>query len=524
MRTKFLIVISAFMLLIGFGFMATDDALAGVIISVVSIISIVCAITINKERKEAKLESHAARQAIIELKRVMDSGVQNVDIKDIDEAILDIEKELMAEKQAVLSDNKKLGKKRELQAENEKMKAEIERLNSLVDPNAAKADDAKKLLAEIENKITEKQNDLHSITQELESKRKEVSIYDDDIQMIEFGLYKPVYEFANSEMYKNRLEALRLTQKEMIKNNTAATFPENMTLDGSAKLGNAMIKDNVKQILRSFNNECEVLINKVKFNNVDAYRQRIIKSYDQLNKLNARLNIQITKSYLETKLDELTLSYEYAVKKQEEKERAKEERERLREEAKLQKEIESQRKALEKEQQQYQKALETIETQLKTNPEDPDLLAKKAELEANLDEVHKGIEDVDYREANKRAGYVYIISNIGSFGENVYKIGMTRRLEPMDRVNELGDASVPFNFDVHAMIFSDDAPALENALHHAFEDKRVNMINNRREFFRVSLDEIEKVVKESFKERVVEFTRVPEAEQYRESEKMRQNA
>lgn len=284
-----------------------------------------------------------------------------------------------------------------------------------------------------------------------------------------------------------------------------------------------MVKDNVKQILRSFNNESEVLINKVKFSSVDSYRQRIIRSYEQLNKLNDRMNIAITPKYLNAKLEELTLAYEYAVKKQEEKERAKEERERLREEAKLQKEIEAQRKALEKEQQQYQRALETVEAQLKESPEDAGLLAKKAELEANLVEVHKGIEDVDYREANKRAGYVYIISNIGSFGEGVYKIGMTRRLEPMDRVNELGDASVPFNFDVHAMIFSDDAPALETALHHAFEDRRINMVNNRREFFRVSLDEIEKVVKENFKERAVEFTRVPEAEQFRESEKMRQN-
>lgn len=307
----------------------------------------------------------------------------------------------------------------------------------------------------------------------------------------------------------------------MIKNNTAAYYPENLTLSGSAKQGQAMVKDNVKQILRSFNNECDVLISKVKFNNIDAYRQRIIKSFEQLNKLNARLNIEITEQYLNSKLDELTLAYEYAQKKQEEKERAKEERERLREEAKLQKEIEEQRKALEKEQQQYLRALQTLETQLLTNPEDTDLLAKKAELEGNLDEVKKGIEDVDYREANKRAGYVYVISNIGSFGENIYKIGMTRRLEPMDRVNELGDASVPFNFDVHAMIFSNDAPSLENALHHAFEDNRVNMINNRREFFNVTLEEIEQVVKENFKERTVEFNRIPEAEQFRESEKMR---
>lgn len=362
---------------------------------------------------------------------------------------------------------------------------------------------------------------IEKLKSEAEDAEKTVKLYDNDIQMIEFGLYKPVFDFATSDMYKTRLETLHIRQKEMVKNEKAATFPDDFRLNGSESQGKKVIKDNVKQIIRSFNNESDVLIDKVKYNNVDAYRQRIIKSYEQLNKMNEKLQIAITPEYLETKLDELSMAYEYAQKKQEEKERAKEERERLREEAKLQKEIEEQRKALEKEQQQYLRALQTLETQLLANPEDTDLLAKKAELEGNLDEVKKGIEDVDYREANKRAGYVYVISNIGSFGENIYKIGMTRRLEPMDRVNELGDASVPFNFDVHAMIFSNDAPALENALHHAFEDRRVNMINNRREFFNVTLEEIEQVVKENFKERTVEFTHVPEAEQFRESEKMR---
>ena len=373
----------------------------------------------------------------------------------------------------------------------------------------------------LQQQHTQLENAVKNLKNEAAEAKKTIGLYDDTIQMIEFGLYNPVYEFANSELYKNHLDIIRQEQKSMIKNHTAAYFPDNMTLDGSIKKGQAMIKDNVKQILRSFNNERDVLISKVKFNNIDAYRQRIIKSFEQLNKLNSRLGIEITGEYLNSKLDELILAYEYAQKKQEEKELAKEERERLREEAKLQKEIQEQRKALEKEQQQYIRALHALEKQLQAKPDDPDLLAKKSELEGNLDEAKKGIEDVDYREANKRAGYVYIISNIGSFGENIYKIGMTRRLEPMERVNELSDASVPFNFDVHAMIFSDDAPALENALHHAFEDRRVNMVNNRREFFNVTLEEIEAVVKENFKERTVEFTRVPEAEQFRESEKMK---
>ncbi len=147
------------------------------------------------------------------------------------------------------------------------------------------------------------------------------------------------------------------------------------------------------------------------------------------------------------------------------------------------------------------------------------LLDKKRTIEKHLTELDVAIKNIDYREANKRAGYVYVISNIGSFGENVYKIGMTRRLDPMERVHELGDASVPFKFDVHAMIFSDDAPTLETALHHAFENKKVNMINGRREFFNVTIDEIEEVVKANY-DKSVDFVKIPQAEQYRESKKL----
>lgn len=302
----------------------------------------------------------------------------------------------------------------------------------------------------------------------------------------------------------------------MVKNKTATESPTNFTLDGSVSKGRALVNDNVKQILRSFNNECDVLIDNVKFNNVDNARKKIEKSFESLNKMNSRMQISIVPKYLQLKLEELNLAYEYALKKQEEKEQQKEERERLREEAKLQKEIEEARKQAEKEKNHYENALSTILKQLESSPDDMELLSKKEELESHLNTIQHNIEEIDYREANKRAGYVYIISNIGSFGENIYKIGMTRRLEPLDRVNELGDASVPFNFDVHAMIFSDDAPALENALHHAFESKKVNMINHRREFFKVTLDEIESVVKANF-DKTVEFKKIPDADQYRET-------
>ena len=143
-------------------------------------------------------------------------------------------------------------------------------------------------------------------------------------------------------------------------------------------------------------------------------------------------------------------------------------------------------------------------------------LGNRTPSEKQLEKIDAAFGDVEYREANQRAGYVYVISNIGAFGENVYKIGMTRRLDPMDRIDELGDASVPFKFDVHAMIFSDDAPKLEAALHNAFADKKLNFVNQRREFFNVSLEEIKQVVRDNF-DKSVEFVEIPPAEQYRES-------
>lgn len=275
-------------------------------------------------------------------------------------------------------------------------------------------------------------------------------------------------------------------------------------------------------MLRAFNTECDELIGKVKYTNYDASLNRIYKSAETISKLGVIMNISITPAYLNLKVEELRLSFEYQQKKQQEKEAQKAARAELREAARLQKEIEAQRKKIEKEQTHYQTAYDHLLVQLQADPENKDLLDKKMDLESQLNDIDKAMKDIDYREANQRAGYVYVISNIGAFGPDVYKIGMTRRLDPQDRVDELGDASVPFNFDVHAMIFSDDAPALEAALHRAFEDRKLNMVNTRREFFNVTLDEIKEVIKKNF-DKTVEFIDVPDAEQYRISQKMRQH-
>ena len=380
----------------------------------------------------------------------------------------------------------------------------------------------KVLLEKMKSTIDSGEQKIESINAEIDTKRRELADVELDVDMADFGLYKPKYDCMNSDEYKEKINANRERQKSLIKNKQALNYFDGWQLDGSKSKGAAMNNDNMKMYLRAFNNECDVLISKVKFNNFDKVEERIRKCAAALDKLNDRNRISVTNTFLQLKIEELHLVHEYNVRKQEEKEAMRAAREEERELAKLQKELEESRKKIKKEQTHYQNAKATLLEQLSkaNDSEKADIQKKIVEIEANLGEIEANLKNLDYREANNKAGYVYVISNIGSFGEGVYKIGMTRRLEPQDRIDELGDASVPFTFDVHAMIFSDDAPALEAALHHAFENHKVNMVNNRKEFFRVSLEEIEKVVKENH-EKLVEFKTTADAEQYRESIKMR---
>lgn len=413
-----------------------------------------------------------------------------------------------------------------------RLNAEMQNLREAMPSESHTLDDINREIAasreeleQVEKTLKLRQQELNDAVKELQQAKEQIVETNEEVLMQSFGLYTPRYSFMNSDEYKVRLLEIRAEQKDMIKNKTAVTGNSNWTVNNSAAKGKKMVSDMQKLLLRAFNSECDDVIEHVKYNNIEASEKRITTSREAISKLGIIMEVSIQPKYYRLKIEELHLAFEYAQKKQQEKEEQKEARARMREEAKLAKEIEEERKKLEKEQQHYQNALERINAQLAAASEGDRaaIEEKKAELVAQLDKIDKEFKDVDYREANQRAGYVYVISNIGAFGENVYKIGMTRRLDPQDRVDELGDASVPFNFDVHAMIFSDDAPRLEAALHNAFADRKLNFVNQRREFFRVSLDEIKKVVKENY-DRSVEFVELAPAEQYRESIKLREEA
>lgn len=366
---------------------------------------------------------------------------------------------------------------------------------------------------------------IEGLKKELDRKNSQIIVADETILMESFALYNPTYELMSSDSLKEKLDSVREQQKRMVKNGTAAMGAQSWTVNNSQAQGRKLVKDMIKLCLRSFNNECEAAVKSVRFNNYDRCLQRIESSAESIQKTAKMMQILINSSYVNLKKEELKIALEYQQQKQKEKEDLRELRAQQREEARVAKELEEARKESMKEQKHYQQALDNVNKQISACNDDVEmevLKARQSELAQKLETIAEEIEQIDYREANQKAGYVYIISNIGAFGENVYKIGMTRRLEPLDRVYELGDASVPFNFDVHAMIFSDDAPALEASLHRTFSDSRLNYVNNRREFFRVTLDEIKAVVKENHDESV-EFINVAPAEQYRETMRLRES-
>lgn len=366
-------------------------------------------------------------------------------------------------------------------------------------------------------------DEINELNSNIKDLKKDIITFSDEILVQDFGLYEPRYSFINADAYKAELTNIRNKQKAMIKDGSAVSGSIDWQVNGSAAQGRKMIKDMQKLLLRAFNSECDEIINKVKYNNYDTSVKKMERSFNAIAKLGITMSISITSNYYDLKIQELQLALEYQIQKQREKEEKAELRAQQREEARLQKELKEQRKNIDKERKHYEQALSNINKQISSSSEEniEELNKKKEEIIQSLSDIDTKIKDIDYREANQKAGYVYIISNIGSFGEGIYKIGMTRRLNPQERVDELGDASVPFKFDVHAMIFSEDAPTLEAKLHRAFEDRKLNLVNQRREFFKVSLDEIKEVVKNNF-DKTVEFVEVPDADQYRISLKLRE--
>lgn len=377
---------------------------------------------------------------------------------------------------------------------------------------------------ELDTGIQQSRAEANQLTDQIKVLQDKLKPLEEKDFIESFGFYESKYDFQEATDYKQRLDSIRTAQKQLIKDRTAAICNASFTLEGSAKAGKKMTDSFLKLILRAFNGECDAAVSKVKYNNVHTMENRIKKAYDELNKLSQVTHCEITTAYLELKLQELYLTHEYQEKKAQEQEEQRLIREQMREEERAEKELEKARQEAEREERRYQEALEKARRDVEgaTGKAQQKLQQQIEELQQRLAEAEVNKERAISRAQTTKSGHVYVISNIGAFGENVYKIGMTRRLEPTERVKELSAASVPFPFDVHAMIYCENAPELENQLHRYFSDRRLNKINERKEFFRVSLSEIVEAVKhidtnlQTCKSEV-KFTMIAEAAEYRQT-------
>lgn len=371
----------------------------------------------------------------------------------------------------------------------------------------------------IEEKKRQSQQDLVSIEAEIVQKRSQLVVLDEELLLETFGFYKLKLPLLKSEQFANHFRFLRDKQKDLIRDGQATELLMKIAVEGDAKAGARLTRDIQKLLIRAFNNECDSCVENVKFNNIETFIARIEKSFDSLNKLGKIMYAQITVEFKDLKIQELQCAYEYQVVKQREKDELRRQREIQRDAQKAEQEIRAARQALEKERKHFASAISALDRRIETAEDDvarQELVAQKQSLCEKVTGLETQEKELDYREQNAKAGFVYIVSNLGAFGENVYKIGMTRRLEPMERIDELGDASVPFEFDLHALVFSDDAPALEAKIHSHFEAQRVNKVNRRKEFFKAELADIEKVVRANY-DKLFELTYEATAEQYRES-------
>lgn len=409
------------------------------------------------------------------------------------------------------------GRCKELETETSKkcelLEEETARKCKLLEEEAAKkcnkTEDAKNRKCEVlENQIKTRQSELKELKIQLQQ------ILDETFDATIFP-----YSFddkISSEEYKNQLSLLRTKIMQLIK--YERYYDYNLESPSEQSSTKKARKNNIQQMLRCFNAESQLIMDNVTVKNIDTCRNKLQKSFDAMNRIFETDGISLSNEFLRLKLEELHVIYSYKLRKEQEQEEQKAIREQMLEEEKVRREIEREKAKIEKEENQFKNEVSKLMKYLQkaSDIEKQLYIDKINELEEKLKGLEKDKDNVLQREQNTRAGFVYVISNIGSFGEDVYKIGMTRRLEPMERIRELGSASVPFEFDVHAMIFSDDAPALETTLHETFRDYQVNKVNVRKEFYRVPLDEIEQVVKEKYNATVT-FTKVAEAAQYRES-------
>lgn len=322
----------------------------------------------------------------------------------------------------------------------------------------------------------------------------------------EVGIYRYHHPLESAAAYKDRLAALESRIAELVKSGRAIVKSERFTLNNSLAQGRRMTDDLGKLMLRAYNSEADNALRTLRAGNVLTAKKRLEASRTAIAKLGALMEMRVSDEFHALREEEIELTADWLMKKQEEREAEREERARLREENRVQQELLEERARLDKE----RAHLVNTMTALRERGE------SDAALTERLHQVDAAIEHNEFRAANIRAGYVYVISNEGAFGPNVVKIGLTRRLEPRERIIELSGASVPFRFDTHTLFFSEDAVTLETELHRHFAARALNQANPRKEFFFATPAEVRDVLVDKIGS-MLEFTESADATEYRQS-------
>ena len=397
----------------------------------------------------------------------------------------------------------------DLRAQHETQKEETASLVADTQQRLAQLEaDAQQRLAQLEITHQETVERLAKEEEVLQEKLRPMRV---QVKLEEAGFTDYAHPAKDSVELGLELRDLRKNVQMSVRNYSAVSSLEEIQVPATKTQRNKVARDTAKLALTAFNSQVDTIVSGATIRNHESSLAKIVKVADTVERLGASSGVKISPDYIDQRIRELELAIRYHEAKALEKELERERRAELREQARAEKELQAEKERLEKEHQHYLNVLNTVR-------ESGDS-AEIAKLEAKLQDIENGLNDVEQRNANIRAGYVYVISNLGAFGPNVVKIGMTRRLEPMDRVRELGDASVPFRFDVHALFFSEDAVGVEAELHRRFADKRVNRINLRREFFYATPLEVKKELA-GIAGNLLEFVDEPEAEQYRLSLEM----
>ena len=397
------------------------------------------------------------------------------------------------------------GKIEELNTEIQRMKALVEGLSQFgalgileVKEEISKLEESKKALSE----------ELMNLNVEL-SKIRDSLIETQEIAMLqEVGVYQYTSILDTSEGYLEKIAEIRSSIKDRnVTNGGAITTAQGWTVNGSTSEGAKMVKEFSKLMLRAYNGEVDDAIRTLKPFKLQAAVDRVNKVEQSIEKLGKTMQIEIDDNYHNLRVEEIRLTADFLSKKEEEKELQKEERLRLKEEEKAQKEFEREKEKLNKELMHHQAVLAKADETGNVKVAD--------EAKAKIAEVESSISGVEERVANIRTGYVYVISNIGSFGESVLKVGLTRRIDPEERIQELSDASVPFKFDIHAIIFSADAVSLEKQLHQELDKHRLNKVNTRKEFFSTSPAHVKELLTKLSTESILTYKEEAEAPEWR---------